>query len=357
MKTRTADSHRSATRGSSRAPSPPPPEPNAVDLAHEAEIIRRGREVVRKEELALKALAERLGKSFARAVLLIAASKGRVIVAGVGKSGLVGRKLAATLTSTGTPASFLHPADSVHGDLGIVGTEDVVILVSKSGESAEVLALLDHVRRLGVHTIALVGELDSTLARNCDVALDVWVEEEACPHDLAPTTSTIATASMGDALAVALLLEKGFRREDFARLHPGGSLGKQLLTKVADVMVTGDLPVLPPEATMREGVVQLARGRGIVMVVDERGRLVGVVTTGDLTRLLKSERAAAKEWQEVDLSSVMSRRPHTVRSDELGSAAVFQMQSAGIMALPVLDADGRVDGVVHLHDLMRSGVA
>jgi arabinose-5-phosphate isomerase len=351
MKTRTADGRRSAASVSSTPPW------ETSDSAHEAEIIRRGREVIRKEELALKALEGRLGKSFAHAVLLIAASKGRVIVAGVGKSGLVGRKLAATLTSTGTPASFLHPAESVHGDLGIVGSEDVVILLSKSGESAEVLALLDHIKRLGVHTIALVGELDSTLARNCDVVLDVSVEEEACPHDLAPTTSTIATASIGDALAVALLLEKGFRREDFARLHPGGSLGKQLLTRVADVMVTGDLPVLPPKATMRDGVVQLAKGRGIVMVVDQDGRLVGVVTTGDLTRLLKGERGGTKEWQEIELSSVMTRSAQTVRPDVLGSAAVFQMQSAGIMALPVLDADGHVDGVVHLHDLMRAGVA
>jgi arabinose-5-phosphate isomerase len=341
----------------SRSAAPRAMELDAADIAHEAEIIRRGREVVRKEQLALKALEGRLGQSFARAVLLIAASAGRVIVAGVGKSGLVGRKLAATLTSTGTPASFLHPADSVHGDLGIVGSEDVVILVSKSGESAEVLHLLNHLQRLGVHTVALVGELDSTLARHCDIVLDASVEEEACPHDLAPTTSTIATASIGDALAVALLLEKGFRREDFARLHPGGSLGKQLLTRVADVMVTGDLPVLPPEATMREAVVQLAKRRGIVMVVDEEGRLVGVVTAGDLTRLLEDDRGSGGDWQEIELASVMTKRASTIRPDALGSAAVFQMQSVGIMALPVIDADRHVEGVVHLHDLMRSGVA
>ena len=330
---------------------------DAIRVAREAEIMRRGREVIRKERVALKATEERLGPSFARAVLLIASSAGRVIVAGVGKSGLVGRKLAATLTSTGTPATFLHPADSVHGDLGIVGAEDVVILVSKSGESTEILSLLDHVHRLGVHTIAIAGEPDSTLARHCDVVLDASVDEEACPHDLAPTTSTIATAAIGDALAVALLLEKGFRREDFARLHPGGSLGKQLLTRVADVMVHDDLPLLSPKATMREAVVELATKRGIVMVVDEHRRLAGVVTAGDLTRLLENDGAAGGKWQQVAVGAVMTRTPHAVGRDVLGSAAVFQMQSAGIMALPVLDADGHVEGVVHLHDLMRFGLA
>jgi arabinose-5-phosphate isomerase len=330
---------------------------NAIRIAHEAEILRRGREVIHKERVALEALEERLGPSFARAVLLIAGSAGRVIVAGVGKSGLIGRKLAATLTSTGTPASFLHPAESAHGDLGIVGTQDVVILVSKSGESTEILSLLDQLHRLGVHTVAIVGELDSTLARHCDVALDASVEEEACPHDLAPTTSTIAAAAIGDALAVALLLEKGFRREDFARLHPGGSLGKQLLTRVSDVMVREDLPLLPPTASMREAVVQLATRRGIVMVVDQSGRLAGVVTAGDLARLLEDDGAGHGAWQQVAVGTIMTRTPHTIGVDALGSAAVFQMQSAGIMALPVLDAKAHVEGVVHLHDLMRSGVA
>ncbi len=330
---------------------------DATQGAREAEILRRGKEVIHKERVALEALEQRLGPSFARAVLLIAGSAGRVIVAGVGKSGLIGRKLAATLTSTGTPASFLHPADSVHGDLGIVGAEDVVILVSKSGESAEILSLLDQLHRLGVHTVAIVGELDSTLGRHCDVALDVSVDEEACPHDLAPTTSTIAAAAIGDALAVALLLEKGFRREDFARLHPGGSLGKQLLTRVSDVMVRDDLPLLAPTASMREAVVQLATRRGMVMVVDEKRRLAGVVTAGDLARLLEDDGTGQGAWQQMPVGGVMTRTPHTILQDALGSAAVFQMQSLGIMALPVLDADGRVEGVVHLHDLMRSGVA
>src|ERR687896_674705 len=246
------------------------------------DIAQRGRRVVRMESDALAATAERLGDDFTRAVELIAAAPGRVIVSGVGKSGLVGRKIAATLTSTGTPATFLHPVESVHGDLGIVGDGDVALLISKSGESDELLALLEHLKRFGVRTIALTGAPDSALARHCDVTLDAGVKEEACPHDLAPTTSTTVALALGDALAVALLEEKGFRREDFARLHPGGALGRKLLVRVSDVMLTSDLPLLPAEATMREAVVQLAERRGIAIVVDARRHVLGVVTTGDL---------------------------------------------------------------------------
>src|SRR6476619_5007292 len=205
------------------------------------DIVERGRRVLRMEAEALGEAERRIGDEFARAVECIARSDGRVIVSGVGKSGLVGRKIAATLTSTGTPATFLHPADSVHGDLGIVGESDVAILISKSGESDELVALLDHLKRLGVCTIAITGDMKSTLARHTDVALDAWVSEEACVHDLAPTTSTTVALAIGDALAVALLEEKGFQAGDFARLHPGGSLGRRLLTQVKDVMVTGNL--------------------------------------------------------------------------------------------------------------------
>ena len=205
----------------------------------EAELVSSGMRVLRMERKAIAALESRIDASFAHAVLLIARSRGRVIVAGVGKSGLIGRKIAATLTSTGTPATFLHPVESVHGDLGIVGPEDVAILLSKSGETAEMLPLLQELKRLGVGVIAITGDVRSTLGRASDAALDAGVTEEACPHDLAPTTSTTAALAIGDALAVALLEHKGFRREDFARLHPGGSLGKKLLTTVADVMETG----------------------------------------------------------------------------------------------------------------------
>jgi len=301
------------------------------------------------------ALAEaerRIGDQFAKAVESIARSDGRVIVSGVGKSGLIGRKIAATLTSTGTPSTFLHPADSVHGDLGIVDESDVAILISKSGESAEVLGLLDHLKRLGVFTIALTGNAKSALARHSDVALDGWVKEEACPHDLAPTTSTTVALALGDALAIALLEEKGFDADDFARLHPGGSIGKRLLTRVADVMVTDKLPILTETATMRQAVVQLAERRGIAIVADDKGMVCGVITTGDLSRLMEHEENVFP----IPVARVMNRNPKIAHADELGSAVVYRMETHGIIAMPVLNGDDVIVGVVHLHDLMRAGV-
>ena len=318
-----------------------------------SEIVARGRRVIDIEQAALARTATRIGDSFAAAVQCIAGAKGRTIVAGIGKSGLIGRKIAATLTSTGTPATFLHPTESVHGDLGIVGNDDVAILISKSGETDELLPLLDQLKRLGVSVVAITGDMDSTLSRASDVALDASVEEEACPHDLAPTTSTTVTLAIGDALAVALLEVKGFRREDFARLHPGGSLGRKLLTKVRDVMLIEKLPVLPPTATMREAVVMLAERRGIALVADAGGRLQGLLTTGDLTRLMER----VQDVFPVRVDTVMVRSPKTATADELGSAVVFRMEKHGIMAMPVLDADGKILGVVHLHDLMRAGAA
>ena len=318
-----------------------------------AEIIERGRRVLRMETQALTETEQRIGATFAQAVTLIAGSPGRVIVAGVGKSGLVGRKIAATMTSTGTPATFLHPTESVHGDLGIVSSNDVAILISKSGETEELLPLLEQLQRLGVRTVALTGDGESTLARRSDVWLDASVREEACPHDLAPTTSTTVTMALGDALAVALLEEKGFRREDFARLHPGGALGKKLLLRVSDVMLTDELPILPPTATMREAVLQLAGRRGIVIVAGADLALLGVITTGDLIRLM--ERHA--DFFPVHVETVMTRNPRHAEADELASAVVYRMEQHGIIAMPVLDGRGRVAGVVHLHDLMRAGAA
>lgn len=315
------------------------------------DIIERGRRVVRLEREALAGTESKIGESFARAVELIAASTGRVIVAGVGKSGLVGRKIAATMTSTGTPATFLHPTESVHGDLGIVSSSDVAILISKSGETEEVIPLLEQLKRLGVRTVAITGEGTSTLARHSDVWLDASVREEACPHDLAPTTSTTSALALGDALAVTLLEVKGFRREDFARLHPGGALGKRLLLTVRDVMVTDDLPILDGSATMRAAVVQLAERRGIAVVATGAGALEGVITTGDLTRLMERE----ADFLGVTVGSVMTKTPKTATPDELGSAVVYRMEQAGIMAVPVVDGASRVVGVVHLHDLMRAG--
>jgi arabinose-5-phosphate isomerase len=318
----------------------------------QAALLERGRRVIRLECEALAEIERRLDERFARAVDLIASSTGRVLVAGVGKSGIIGRKIAATFTSTGTPATFLHPVDSVHGDLGIVGHDDVAILISKSGETDELVGLLQHLKRFGVRTIALTGEAGSTLARLTDVALDSWVQEEACPHDLAPTTSTTAALAIGDALAVALLEEKGFRREDFARIHPGGSLGRRLLTRVDEVMVKERVPTLPLDATMREAIVLIAERRGIAIVLHE-DRLAGVLTAGDLTRLM--ERVA--DPLVVPVRDVMTTSPKVAMLGELGSAAVYRMERHGIMAMPVVDEGRHVHGVVHLHDLMRAGVA
>ncbi len=317
------------------------------------DIVARGRRVIRLEREALATVEARLDESFARAVVMIARSRGRVIVAGVGKSGLIGRKIAATLTSTGTPSAFLHPVESAHGDLGIVGAEDVAILLSKSGESDELLVLLEQLQGLGVRTIAITGVPGSALARLCDVALDAWVKEEACPHDLAPTTSTTAALALGDALAVALLEHKGFRREDFARLHPGGALGRRLVTLVDEVMLTGSLPVLPPGSTLRQAVVVLAEQRGIVLVAGPDRRLEGVLTAGDLTRLMEHETDVLSE----PVERIMTRAPRSARAGELASAVAYRMEQHGIMAMPVLDDHACIAGVVHLHDLLRARVA
>lgn len=325
---------------------------DVAEITRQATLLERGRRVIRLECEALAETERRLDEKFGRAVGLIASSTGRVIVAGVGKSGLIGRKIAATFTSTGTPATFLHPVDSVHGDLGIVGDDDVAILISKSGETDELVGLLQHLKRFGVRTIALTGVMESTLARHSDVALDAWVREEACPHNLAPTTSTTAALALGDALAVALLEERGFRREDFARIHPGGSLGRQLLTRVDEVMITDGIPTLPSDATMREAVVLLAKRRGIVIVV-EGEKLAGVLTVGDLTRLM----AQVDDVLRVPVRDVMTTSPRFATVGELGSAVVYRMERDRIISMPVLDHDRNVRGVIHLHDLMRAGVS
>ena len=329
--------------------------PAARETAPKAKssIVQRGKRVLELERDAVARTLDRLDDSFARAVELMRDATGRVIVAGVGKSGLIGRKIAATLTSTGTPAAFLHPADSVHGDLGIVGSGDVAILISKSGESDELLALVDHLKRLGVKLIALTGEKRSELAKAADVALDASVSEEACPHDLAPTTSTTVALALGDALAVALLEEKGFNREDFARLHPGGSLGRRLLTHVSEVMEREKLPVLHAGAKMRDAIVLLAERRGIAIMLDASERLVGLMTAGDLTRTMERQ----GDILSVPIERVLIRAPKVARHNELASAVVFRMEQHGIMAMPVLGDDDRLVGVVHLHDLMRARLA
>ena len=318
-----------------------------------ARTVARGRDVLSQEAAAVGALARRLDGRFADAVALLASRPGRVVVSGVGKSGTIARKIAATLTSTGTPATFLHPVDSVHGDLGIVGRDDVAIILSKSGENDELMALVAHLKRLGVPIIAITGGLESMLARQADVTLDAAVDVEACPFDLAPTTSTTVALALGDALAIALLETKGFQAEDFARIHPGGALGRQLLLTVADVMVRADLPALGPEATMRECVILLAERRGTVAVVDGARKVLGVVTAGDLTRLMERR----SDFLGVAVGDIMTRTPKLARPGELAGAVLYRMEQHGIMAMAVV-YDARVlVGIVHLHDLLRAGAA
>ncbi len=312
-------------------------------------LVNLGRRVLRLEASCIENVAGRLNDEFANAVDLLYRASGRVIVSGVGKSGLIARKIAATLTSTGTSASYLHPIDSLHGDLGIVGRNDVAIVLSKSGESQDLFGLLGSLQRMGVPIIAITGGLDSTLSRVASVTLDGSVPEEACPHDLAPTSSTTVALALGDALAVALLEVKGFQREDFAALHQGGSLGRRLLLRVRDVMLTPGR-ILRPDATMREAVVSLAHDRGLAMVAAD-GRLEGVLTTGDLTRLAEREGG----FLEVPVTRVMTRTPKTAAPDDLAAAAVNTMERHGVIVLPVVNDGGIIVGVVHLHDLMRAG--
>ena len=323
--------------------------PEPVDLAE------RGRRVLLLEAGAVRRAAERLGASFGAAIGLLQKATGRVIVSGVGKSGLIARKIAATFTSTGTPAVYLHPVDSLHGDLGIVGPDDAAILLSNSGNTDELFGLVTHLKRHAVPIIALTGDVQSMLAQHAGAVLDSGVEEEACPETLAPTASTTTALALGDALAVTLLEVKGFRREDFAALHPGGVIGRGLLLlkRVADVMVSADMPRLTADRPMRDCVVLLAAKRGTVAVVSATGTLEGVVTAGDLTRHMNG----SKDFLDRPVSDVMNRTPKTATPDELGAAAVNRMEQYGIMALPVVDGGKKVVGMVHLHDLMRAGAA
>ena len=312
-------------------------------------ILDAGRRVLRLEAAALARATGALGPDFTTAVELLRAASGRIILSGVGKSGLVARKIAATLTSTGSPAGFLHPTDSLHGDLGIVGQGDAAILLSKSGETDELFGLLEILERKAVPIIAITGGLRSPLARAAQAVLDAGVDEEACPHDLAPTTSTTVALALGDALAVALLEQKGFSRDAFASLHPGGRLGRRLLLTVEDVMLPPG-QTLAPTDRMRQAVEHLAHQRGIALVV-EAGRVLGIVTAGDLSRIAERH----PQYWELEVGQVMTATPKTIARDELAAAAVGVMERFGIVALPVTDQALTLCGVVHLHDLMRAG--
>lgn len=318
--------------------------------AHEEALLAEGRRVLRLEAEAVAALAGRLGGSFLRAVDLVFACRGRVVVSGIGKSGLIARKVAATLTSTGTPAVFLHPVDGLHGDLGIVGADDIMVLISKSGSTRELEGLLAFAEVHGVPVVALSGNPDTRLGRQAAAALDCGVRAEACPLDLAPTSSSTAALAMGDALAMALLRRRGFDPGDFARIHPGGSLGNRLTLRVGDVMEGEEYPAVPPHCSAREIIDPLARMRGTVPVIDGGRAVVGVVTAGDLARFMQQH----EHFLEAPVSEFMTRTPRIASPEELGAVAVQRMEEHGIMALPVV-REGKLVGIVHLHDLLRAG--
>ena len=329
-----------------------PPSLPGNDSDTAAAAIAEAARVLRTGGSALFHLADRIDQTFVMAVETVLAATGRVIVSGIGKSGIVARKIASTLTFTGTSASFLHPVEGLHGDLGIVSREDVAILVSKSGDTEELVELAGYLLRYGVPIVLLTGNPRSPLARHAATILDCSVAGEACPLDLAPTTSTTAAMAMGDALAIVLLRRRGFEPSDFARLHPGGALGRRLTLLVDDVMVGEGYPSLLQDALVRDCIVPLAHMRGTVPIVDGQDRVVGVVTAGDLTRLMERER----DFLHIPIRAIMSSEPRLARLGTLASASVREMEKHGVMALPVVDAKDRLHGVVHLHDLMRSGV-
>ncbi|MBF0498620.1 MAG: KpsF/GutQ family sugar-phosphate isomerase [Candidatus Riflebacteria bacterium] len=316
-------------------------------------VIDSARRVLEAEGAALYKLASRLDESMTTAIDLILTSRGRLIVSGMGKSGLVGRKISSTLSSTGTPSFFLHPGEALHGDLGMVTDMDVVLLLSNSGETEEVVRLIPFLRRLGARIIALTGAADSNLAKMSDVVLDAWVDREACPLNLAPTSSTTAAMAVGDALAVALLEARGFREKDFARLHPSGSLGRRFI-KVRDLMHVEDaIPFASPEMTLKEGIIRMSKGSfGALVIVDKLRHLLGVFTDGDLRRYFEQSDGSLS----VSLSSVMIQSPKRITPERLAMEALKIMEGKAITSLPVVcDSGGeRVEGFLHLHDILRS---
>ncbi len=316
--------------------------------------ISKGKEVIRIEAEAVAALESRIGEQFARAVETIYACTGRVVITGVGKSGIIARKIVATLNSTGTPALFLHPSDALHGDLGMVRKQDVTVLISKSGNTVELHQLLPMLKRIGVPIIGMLGTIPSSISQLADIILDVSVREEACPYDLAPTSSTTATLALGDALAMALLDKRKFTQEEFALYHPGGTLGKRLLLKVEELMVGGaGVPCVHRDLPIRDVIFEMTTKRlGMTCVVEGDGKLLGIVTDGDLRRLLQKTTDVSRSTAEM----AMTRQPKTISKDLLAAVALQEMEAHNITQLIVVDRDHRPIGVVHLHDLVKAGL-
>jgi len=321
------------------------------------DILEQAREVLLEEAAGIEKLAPRLDQNFINAVNMILASHGRVIVTGMGKSGHIARKVSATLSSTGTPSVWLHPAEGIHGDLGMVTGEDVVLAFSKSGETIEIINLLPSLRRIGAKVIAIVGNHNSTLAKNADIILDASVEKEACPLGLAPTTSTTVSLALGDALAVVLLTSHHFTPDQFAIFHPGGTLGHKLLLTVENVMHRGeDNPVITDDSTVQDALFMMTeKGLGAVSVVDENGCLVGLVTDGDVRRGLET----GSNFLNWPVDAMMTKNPRVITNDKLAAAALNIMeknQPRPITVIPVVDKDKKAVGMIHLTDLLRSGI-
>lgn len=317
-------------------------------------IIQAGKEVIRIEAEAVANLINSIDNQFAKAVDVIYNSKGRVIFSGMGKSGLIARKIVATLNSTGTAAIFLHPTDALHGDLGMVRKDDIVILISKSGESAEIVNLLPMFKRLQVVLIAMTANPKSSLAKTCDILLNIAVKEEACPHDLAPTASTTVTLVLGDALSVALLQKNGFTVEDFAFLHPGGSLGKRLSLKISEIMIKDhNIPIVEEETAIKDAILEITSKRlGATCVVDQNGILKGIITDGDLRRLLEKS-LSINGFKARD---IMTSNPKILEQDYLASFALQQMENHKITSLVIINDEKKPIGMIHLHDLINLGL-
>lgn len=318
-------------------------------------ILAVARKVLKAESEAVSALISKLDSNFERAVDLIFESRGRVVVTGMGKSGLVGKKIAATLASTGTPAFFLHPAEASHGDLGMVTGRDIVIAISNSGETNEIVGLIPFLKRFSVKLISMTGNPKSTLARASDVSLDISVKAEACPMGIVPTASTTATMAMGDAIAVSLLTKRGLNEEDFALFHPGGSIGKKFFVRVEDLMHTGALlPLVTIDAPMSKAVIEVSSKRlGHAIVIDGNGKIAGVLTDGDVRRGL--EKWGAKLF-DLPAYEVMTKNPKTISQAELAAKALSIMERYSITALIVPGTDGKPLGIIHLHDILRQGI-
>ena len=323
-------------------------------VPHSAEILQLARETLDIEATALREIQSRLDGRFVNAVSLMLGCTGRVVVTGMGKSGHIGSKIAATLASTGTPSFFVHPAEASHGDLGMILPQDVVLAISNSGESDELVAILPFIKRQGIALVAMTGGADSSLARHADLVLDSSVAKEACPHNLAPTASTTAQLALGDALAMALLHARGFKPEDFARSHPGGSLGRRLLTHVADVMRQGEeVPQVRPGTGFSDLMQEMSRkGLGASAVVNEDGLLLGIFTDGDLRRLIEQGR----DLRDLRAGDVMKAGPHTIGPQALAATAAEMMEEHRITSLLVTDAQGRLCGALNSNDLMRAKV-